>query len=374
VNRSNVLRLFVAAVCGGFAATELRAQQVLPLPSHAELADGHHSASMPFGIPGFRTQILVAGSEIAPNGAVLTALRFRADRSSLPQAGMSVPNVTVRLSHTQVALGNLSPTFANNVTGPETVVFQGTVLLPDHTTTLPQAGPLPWDIEVVLQSPFAYDRAQGNLLVEIVGANAPTQFPLFYLDACVAGGSANAFGRGGPMSSGDFQNLLLTTNGLFEPRLISPGLSIEFLVGTIHSPFPGVLLLGTSTFGPGIDLGSIGAPGNKVYVDPIMLTTHAWQQGFIGWSTSTIIQVPSTAVMIGERVYAQSLLLDAPANPLGVVTSHALEVRIGDRVELFPMQQLDGVGPTATTGSLMDLGLLLPEWGAVAMQLGGVFF
>jgi hypothetical protein len=369
----NVFLLAAAVACGS-AAADLRAQQVQPVPSHADLAEGQHDSPMPFGIPGFRTQILVDGSAVAVNGALVSALRFRADRTSLPHVGTSVPNVTVRLSHSSIALGNMATTFANNVTGAQATVFQGTVVLPDHTTTPQMAGPLPWDIEIVLQSPFAYDRAQGNLLVEIVGANAPGQFPSFYLDATVGGGSATPFGRGGPMSSGDFQNLLLSTSGTFEPRLISPGLPLEYVTGTSFSPLPGVLMLDTSTFGPGIDLAGIGAPGHVVYVDPILFATHAWQQSFIGWYTSTTIQVPNTAVMIGERIFAQSLLLDAPANPLGIVTSHALETRIGDRVEIFPMQQLDADDPSATTGTLIDYGWLTPEWGAVAMQLGGVFF
>jgi len=60
------------------------AAQSRPVPAHADLADGQHFAGLPFGAPGFRTQILVDAAAVAPTGVVVLGLRFRADRSSAP--------------------------------------------------------------------------------------------------------------------------------------------------------------------------------------------------------------------------------------------------------------------------------------------------
>src|SRR5262245_37099549 len=109
------------------AALSLPAQTFQPLPAHADLADGLHSLALPFGGPGFRTQILVDAASIAPTGAVLNSIGWRADRYLGPVGSRQVPNVTVRLSHTSTALGAMSETFASNITGAVTTVFQGTV-------------------------------------------------------------------------------------------------------------------------------------------------------------------------------------------------------------------------------------------------------
>src|SRR5262245_65153667 len=99
------------------AALSLPAQTFQPLPAHADLAEGQHSLGLPFGVPGFRTQILVDAASIAPTGAVLNSIGFRTDRYVAPIGSSLVPNVTVRLSHTSTQLGAMSETFASNITG-----------------------------------------------------------------------------------------------------------------------------------------------------------------------------------------------------------------------------------------------------------------
>ena len=173
----------------------LVAQTTRPVPSNAELVDGHHAVELPFGTPGFRTQLLIDATAVATTNAFVTGIRFRADRTSLPLAPVLVPNVTVTMSHTSVAIGNLGPVFAGNVTGPTTIVFQGSVSLPTHATAA--AGPLPWDIQLVFPTAYAFTTAQGNLLIDIVGNNPVGGTPQYYLDGMQAGGSATAFGRPG---------------------------------------------------------------------------------------------------------------------------------------------------------------------------------
>jgi hypothetical protein len=88
--RSPSAFVVLATVLGG---ASLFAQQRVLVPAHADRSEGQTLVIHPFGVPGFRTQILVDGDAIAPTGALLTGLRFRADRTSLPLAATAVPNV-----------------------------------------------------------------------------------------------------------------------------------------------------------------------------------------------------------------------------------------------------------------------------------------
>jgi len=97
---------------------------------------------------------------------------------------VTVPNITVQLSTTDKAPGNLSNTFAENIGPDVTTVFQGdvTLMTPDCTTS-----PCRFDAgQVDFQLPFDFDPAKGNLLVDfiipecipgITDGDATDQFP-----------------------------------------------------------------------------------------------------------------------------------------------------------------------------------------------------
>lgn len=343
------------------------------VPDFADAVDGHHSVALPFGLPGFRTQLLIDAQAIAPTGAVLNAVSFRCDRSSLPATAGSVPNVTVRISQTSAAVGSMATTFANNITAAETIVFQGTVTLPAHQDGA--AGPMPWDIILPFAQPFVFATAQGNLLIDIVADNpAGGGIPEYYLDAVQAGGSATQFGLGGPSPSGDFLNLLVSTGNSLEPRLLSPGNSFQFTTTTFFTSPPGVLAMGLAAPAVPVDLGPLGAPDNNLYISPDVLAAHSWTQSFIGWYSTVTLVVPNTPNVLGALIFAQSAALEPTANPLGLVLSHAAEVRIGDDATPLPMQQLDADDQNAATGTLLDFGFSLVEYGATPIRFEGAFF
>ena len=123
-----------------------------------------------------------------------------------------------------------------------------------------------------------------------------------------------------------------------------------------------------------MDLGAIGAPGNFAFINPIAYEPLTWQGSFIGWNGVAPVVVPNQPSLIGFVVFGQAALLDAAANALGVITTSALEVRIGDASAL-PMQQLDADDPAAATGNLLDFGWFNhPLMGAVPVLLEGTFF
>ncbi|HEU4418151.1 MAG TPA: hypothetical protein VFT55_04385 [Planctomycetota bacterium] len=379
--------LFLLAIASAVLCLRTPAQTFHPVPAHADVVDGHRSSSIPFGSPGFRTQILVDATHIGPNGAVLNSLSFRLDRQSSSALGPAqVPNVTIELSHTSVAIGSLSTTFATNVTGPTTVVFQGTVSVPAPQVGF--AGPLPWNIVIPFTQPYSFATSQGNLLIDIVGANpGGGGLATPELDVVQVGGSATRFGTGGIGTLFKSARLSVSTGNPFhvETRLLSPGHTIDFVSRMPFTP-PGVLALGTAPQPVPIDLGPLGAPMNFLYIDPIVLAPLTWVQvpnplPFTppAFEATVPIIVANNPALIGITLYGQSATLEPLANPLGLVLGNAIEVRIGDEFETFPMQQAYTPVHDAPTGKLMNFNAgapapAQPEWGAVAIRFGGQFF
>jgi len=356
----------------------LCAQSAVDVPFHAAATECNESLALPFGYEAFRTQLLVDPAAIAPTGAVLTGLRFRVDRYALPRAASVLSGVTVRLSHTSQTLAGVSTTFANNVTNPPLVVYQGPLALPGYTDRT--AGTLPWDIHIPFNGAFQYAAAQGQLLIDIEGTGVippgpagPT--PTCFVDAAEPGGSATQFGETGASGTGEFLNLLVTTPSSLEPLRLSLGNPIDFVATIQFAPRPGFLAVGFAALPVPIDLAPIGAPANTAYVAADALLPLAWTPTFLGHRATVSLAVPNNAAVLGTLLYAQSLLLDAGANQLGVQLSRAAEVRVGDPAELAYVRQVDAVGSGAATGTLVNLGsVVAPRFTAVAFRLEGAFF
>lgn len=367
-NRS-VLLAVAAALASG-----LTAQTAVAVPAHAEITESHQSLGLPFGAPGFRTQLLVDPAAIAPSGAFLTGIRFRADRLSLPLGATSVPNVTVSLSHSTQTLPGVSGIFANNVTGTPTVVFQGTVNLPGYTGG--NAGAMPWDIDVQFATPFLYSAAQGQLLIDIVGNNAGGALPSYWLDAAEPGGSATSFGRAGDIATFDNLNLLVATGWDLIPRQITGGNFVEFVTTMSFASPPGVFAIGTTALPTPLDLTPLGAPNNELYLFPEVIVPLAWTQSFIGWFATVTLPVPNDPTLVGALLYGQSAIFEPTSNQLGLVFSNAVEVRIGDQLEPSLVRQIDAADPAATNGSIVDFdfGFGSPRFGHAAFRLEGTFF
>lgn len=72
------------------------------------------------------------------------------------------------MSVTQQSPNTISTTFANNITGPETVVYNGPWSATTQSVDLPN-GTKEFDVDVVLTTPFRYDPSEGNLLADLRG-------------------------------------------------------------------------------------------------------------------------------------------------------------------------------------------------------------
>lgn len=126
---------------------------------------------------GFRYQQIYGASEFSAltGPGNIKVIAFRPDTSALisgvptalltqPFGPYILPNMLVKLSTTSKAVDGLDLTFANNVGADETVVYNGTIALASAFTG---GAPKDFDFVIRLTTPFVYDPAAGNLLLDI---------------------------------------------------------------------------------------------------------------------------------------------------------------------------------------------------------------
>jgi hypothetical protein len=127
-----------------------------------------------FRAASYRAQAVYSSAHF-PQGAVLliTELRYRPDYSLGGAFTTTVANIQFNLSTTTRAAESLSPAFAANVGANDTVVFSGPLTISSQFIGPPN-GPKNFDIIVPLTTPFAYNPAAGNLLVDIRNSSGST--------------------------------------------------------------------------------------------------------------------------------------------------------------------------------------------------------
>lgn len=132
------------------------------------------------------------------------------------------------------------------------------------------------------------------------------------------------FGAGCPTSTGQ-----VCRQVLLAPATIG-NVASATISGASPSPF-GILAIGLSgtmsAFGPlPFDLTMLGAPGCQLRVRPdVMQLLPVNFSGAMTWAFG----VPNSITLIGLPFYTQGLLLDPPANALGIVTSDANQLIVG---------------------------------------------
>lgn len=135
------------------------------VPNAYETVEGTSDNCLPwFCFTPVRYQQVYRGSEVG-NGRI-TSIRFRQD-GTLGDAFTAdvLENVTIALSSTTAAPDSLSTSFSSNIGPDETVVFSGSLMLSSATST---AVPRPFDVSIILATPFDFDSSTGmNLLLDV---------------------------------------------------------------------------------------------------------------------------------------------------------------------------------------------------------------
>ena len=153
----------LAALLGSCVMTQLHAQVVV-VPNAQATNDGNASLTTPTG--AVRAMRIFDASQFAAlsGPSFLTQFAWRPDRI-LGQSGPHTVNLRIYASTTTRSVAGLSMTFADNLGADNTLVFNGT--LNWATGNLPGPGNTrQFDIVFPCTTPFLYDPAAGNLLLD----------------------------------------------------------------------------------------------------------------------------------------------------------------------------------------------------------------
>lgn len=199
-----------ALALASIAAAPTFAQNVVA-PGAQEFTDGNSQNRLPFDTAGAslaseRYQQVYRASEFGAITApsLITAIAFRPDGSGFGAAfGPTDMTVDIRLSTTTAAPDALAGTFASNTGANEAVVYAGNLTL-SSAFTGPVGGAKDFDIVINLQTPFLYNPAAGNLLLD-VRLFSRVSVPLFDSQVTDGDGISRVFaldsGSGNPVNS-----------------------------------------------------------------------------------------------------------------------------------------------------------------------------
>jgi hypothetical protein len=124
--------------------------------------------------PNIRIQQVYGAADFGGLGVIqITGLALRPDAASgVPFGPDTIAGLQVRLSTTGKAVDGLSLTFAQNIGPDETTVFNGDWTRSSADSPGP-GGTRAFDIILTFMTPFTYDSAQGNLLVDFIDTSPP---------------------------------------------------------------------------------------------------------------------------------------------------------------------------------------------------------
>jgi hypothetical protein len=185
----NVLGVLVLVIARALFVGESARAAAVVVPGGATSTELSEGTGSPFSIGNFglssqRYQQVYAANEfsgLAGGGEYITQIAFRPD----PFAGAAFSAVlaSIRIDLSTVATGPdaLSAVFGENVGANDTIVYggaSGASLFLSSSFTGPAFGPKDFDIVINLTTPFFYNPAAGNLLLDIrnFGGGTTTYF------------------------------------------------------------------------------------------------------------------------------------------------------------------------------------------------------
>jgi hypothetical protein len=142
------------------------AQASIVVPNSLANTEGGGNNNLPFdSTTSERYQQVYLASQFG-SGGLITQIAFRPDGILGLAFSVTIANIQIDLSTTAEAPDGLSTTFADNVGPDDTTVFSGALTL-SSSDTGPAGGPKAFDIIINLTTPFLYNPASGNLLLDV---------------------------------------------------------------------------------------------------------------------------------------------------------------------------------------------------------------
>lgn len=171
-----ILRLLPVLILTGTSAAY---GDSIVIPAAREASEGGTYTPFPFspasyGIQTQRHQQIYAASAFGanPGPQLITEIRFRPDSGAGKAFTATLPDVRIDLSTTPIDIGQLSRGFDENLGAECVTVFEGPLTI-SSSKTGPAFGPRDFDIVIPLATPFLYDPAQGNLLMDLRNYGGP---------------------------------------------------------------------------------------------------------------------------------------------------------------------------------------------------------
>ena len=158
----------ILAMLAALAGVATAASTTVVVPNNLATAECNVNNVFPFSQSTFRYQQVYEATQFATSSGpqLVSQIAFRPDAQTGFPFSKIIPNIQINLSTTSGVPDGLSPVFASNVGGDDTVVYIGSLLL-SSSDTGPVGGPKDFDIVIDLQNPFIYDPVAGNLLLDV---------------------------------------------------------------------------------------------------------------------------------------------------------------------------------------------------------------
>ena len=294
-------------------------------------------------------QEVYAAAQFPPQPMTITEIRFRRDATQGPVSA-SITRLQMILSTTKRVPNALSLVYAENLGTNSTVVFDGPLTISSQAA--PVAGhPYPFDIVVPLSSPFTYDPAMGNLLVDIRNYSGSaldsvdmgdkgtgTESRVFAFDADATIADPRGVGPGADV----IQLTYLTGGGELQPSgLLEILPDSRTFTNSIY-----VLMATTNSFGVIRYTLDNSVPGGSApaYVKPVRLTNTTVVSARLFFNEFPISDVASATFTAGSAPPEVQFIPDAPLFTNSV--SVELKARIGFGTIRFTA---DGAEPGLTS-------------------------
>jgi hypothetical protein len=143
-----------------------RADGPVTIPGTVKDKEGNSDNLYPFNGNSMRYQQVITASEFPGGPRTITRIALRPDAAAGVEFSETLANIQINLTTTSKAPSNLSKTFADNLGSDNTVVHHGALALSSAFSEGPGSSK-EFDIVITLQTPFPYDPATGNLLLDI---------------------------------------------------------------------------------------------------------------------------------------------------------------------------------------------------------------
>jgi hypothetical protein len=196
--------------------------QTVVVPNSLATVEGGTSNAFPFSnlSQNHHYQQVYAAGEFAavPGPRRLIGVRFRPNGTSTFSPWSITITADLRFSVTQLGPDQLTATFASNVGANEATVFSGQMSYGTQQSGPAATPPLAFDIEILFQTPYTYDPAAGNLLMDL--NRTTTSFTTNrFIDAqnTVGDGISRVYTSTANDPTGSVDSIGLVTQFIFEP-------------------------------------------------------------------------------------------------------------------------------------------------------------